>query len=174
MKHAEHCGFSSKPTLNHTGELNAASWLTRIAFSSSSKVCASSSVGEVAAVAAPRADRRDDAADHLLDRALALRARHAAAEVLLRDDVRRGLRPELRELDAALLERRAVLARDVRVARLPLDLVVRVAAFDREQPADGEAGVLVDDAVGELVGVDLVGCLSISVLAIAQSSCRRR
>ncbi len=56
---------------------------------------------EVAAVAAPRADRVDDAADHLLDRALALRARHAAAEVLLRDDVRRGLRPELRELDAA-------------------------------------------------------------------------
>ena len=24
MKHAEHCGLSSKPTLNHTGELNAA------------------------------------------------------------------------------------------------------------------------------------------------------
>jgi hypothetical protein len=30
----------------------------------------------------------------------------------------------------------------------------RVAALDREQPADGEAGVLVDDAVDELVGVD--------------------
>ena len=43
MKHAEHCGFSSNPTLNQTGELNAASWLTRIAFSSSSNVCASSS-----------------------------------------------------------------------------------------------------------------------------------
>src|SRR2546423_12919885 len=26
MKQAEHCGCSSKPTLNHTGELNAASW----------------------------------------------------------------------------------------------------------------------------------------------------
>ena len=24
MKHAEHCGLSSKPTLNHTGELKAA------------------------------------------------------------------------------------------------------------------------------------------------------
>ena len=46
MKQAEHCGFSSKPTLNHTGELNAASWLTRIAFSSSSNVCASSSVAK--------------------------------------------------------------------------------------------------------------------------------
>ena len=26
MKHAEHCGCSSKPTLNQTGELKAASW----------------------------------------------------------------------------------------------------------------------------------------------------
>src|SRR5207247_8145438 len=43
MKQAEHCGFSSKPTLNQTGELKEASWLTRIAFSSASKVSASSS-----------------------------------------------------------------------------------------------------------------------------------
>src|SRR4029077_16499231 len=26
MKHAEHCGFGSTPTLNHTGLLNAAIW----------------------------------------------------------------------------------------------------------------------------------------------------
>src|ERR671924_1281988 len=31
MKQAEHCGDSSKPTLNHTGLLKAASWFTRIA-----------------------------------------------------------------------------------------------------------------------------------------------
>src|SRR4051812_16942152 len=43
MKHAEHCGFSSNPTLNQTGELKAASWLTRIALSSASNVSASSS-----------------------------------------------------------------------------------------------------------------------------------
>ena len=43
MKQAEHCGFSSKPTLNHTGELKATYWLTRSAFSSASKVSASSS-----------------------------------------------------------------------------------------------------------------------------------
>ena len=43
MKQALHCGFSSKPTLNQTGELKAAYWLTRIAFSSASKVSASSS-----------------------------------------------------------------------------------------------------------------------------------
>src|SRR3954447_8306317 len=46
MKQAEHCGFSSKPTLNQTGELNEASWLTRIALSSASNVSASSSVAK--------------------------------------------------------------------------------------------------------------------------------
>src|SRR3954452_8291292 len=30
MKQAEHCGFSSKPTLNQTGELNAAIWCSRM------------------------------------------------------------------------------------------------------------------------------------------------
>ena len=30
MKQAEHCGDSSKPTLNHTGELNAAIWYSRM------------------------------------------------------------------------------------------------------------------------------------------------
>src|SRR4051795_2296378 len=42
MKQAEHCGCSSKPTLNHTGELNAACWCSRIHVSSSSKASASS------------------------------------------------------------------------------------------------------------------------------------
>src|SRR5919201_6685049 len=46
MKHALHCGRSSKPTLNQTGELNEASWLTRIAFSSSSNASASSSLAK--------------------------------------------------------------------------------------------------------------------------------
>src|SRR4051794_7218981 len=30
MKQAEHCGCSSKPTLNHTGELKAATWWSRM------------------------------------------------------------------------------------------------------------------------------------------------
>src|SRR5919109_2798402 len=46
MKHALHCGRSSNPTLNHTGELKEASWLTRIAFSSASKLSASSSLAK--------------------------------------------------------------------------------------------------------------------------------
>src|SRR3954464_11202543 len=42
MKQAEHCGCSSKPTLNHTGELNAAVWCSRIQVSSSWNASASS------------------------------------------------------------------------------------------------------------------------------------
>src|SRR5437764_13902024 len=46
MKHALHCGFSSKPTLNQTGELNEASWWTRMNLSSFSNVSASSSLAK--------------------------------------------------------------------------------------------------------------------------------
>ena len=44
MKQAEHWGRFSTPTLNHTGELKAASWLTRMLFSSSRKISASRAV----------------------------------------------------------------------------------------------------------------------------------
>src|ERR1700730_12367761 len=37
MKQALHCGLSSNPTLNHTGELNAAIWCSRMWISSCSK-----------------------------------------------------------------------------------------------------------------------------------------
>ena len=43
MKQAEHCGFSSKPTLNQTGELKAAFWCSRMWVSSASKASASAS-----------------------------------------------------------------------------------------------------------------------------------
>src|SRR4051794_8069034 len=46
MKQAEHCGCSSKPTLNHTGELNAATWWSRIHVSSSWNASASSAVAK--------------------------------------------------------------------------------------------------------------------------------
>src|SRR5919112_1567357 len=42
MKQAEHCGFSSKPTLNQTGELKAASWWSRMYVSSDSNASPSS------------------------------------------------------------------------------------------------------------------------------------
>ena len=44
MKQAEHCGLSSKPTLNHTGELKAAIWWSRMCVSSASKASPSSAV----------------------------------------------------------------------------------------------------------------------------------
>jgi hypothetical protein len=108
-------------------------------------------VGEVAAVASPRADGVDDPADHLLDRALALGRGHAAAEVLLGDDVRRRLRPELRELDVLLLEDRLVLAGDEGRPRLPVDLLERVAPLDREMAAHADRATLVDDGVHDVL-----------------------
>src|SRR5688500_19523224 len=46
MKHALHCGFSSIPTLNQTGELKAIFWLTRRWVSSALKAARSSSVAK--------------------------------------------------------------------------------------------------------------------------------
>src|SRR5207237_5801752 len=47
MKHALHCcGTSWTPTLNHTGELNAAFWVTSRCESSSAKTCASCSLAK--------------------------------------------------------------------------------------------------------------------------------
>ena len=46
MKQAEHCGCSSKPTLNQTGELKAAFWWSRMWVSSASKASASSAVAK--------------------------------------------------------------------------------------------------------------------------------
>ncbi len=46
MKQALHCGLSSKPTLNHTGELNAAIWCSRMWVSSCSNASASSGVAK--------------------------------------------------------------------------------------------------------------------------------
>src|SRR5258708_39083624 len=46
MKHAEHCGCGSMPTLNHTGELKAAIWYKRMCVSSSRKASPSASVAK--------------------------------------------------------------------------------------------------------------------------------
>ena len=46
MKQALHCGLSSKPTLNQTGELNAAIWCSRMKVSSSSKASPSASLAK--------------------------------------------------------------------------------------------------------------------------------
>src|SRR3954468_13761457 len=46
MKQAEHCGSGSTPTLNQTGELKAAIWLTRTWVSSAWKASPSASVAK--------------------------------------------------------------------------------------------------------------------------------
>src|SRR2546430_15574543 len=46
MKHAEHCGCFSTPTLNHTGELNDAFCRNKRCESSASKLAASASVAK--------------------------------------------------------------------------------------------------------------------------------
>ncbi len=46
MKQAEHCGFSSMPTLNQTGELKQANWCRRMCLSSEWNVRASSSLAK--------------------------------------------------------------------------------------------------------------------------------
>ena len=153
MKQAEHCGFSSKPTLNQTGRVEGGELVDEDRLQLVLERERLVLVREVAAVAAPAADRVDDAADHLLDARLPLGRAQAPAEVLLRDDVRGRLRPELRELDVLLLERRLVLAGDEGVADLPLDLLERVAAGDREVAFDAERGLLVDDGV---LGLELL------------------
>src|SRR3954453_2761309 len=77
--------------------------------------------GEVSARASPVGDGARDAADHLLDRALARGRAQLPAEVLLGDDVRSVLRPRGRELNLGLLEGDLVAMTDARVAQLPLD-----------------------------------------------------
>ena len=46
MKHAEHCGRASIPTLNQTGELKLIFWFTRRWVSSAWKAARSSSVAK--------------------------------------------------------------------------------------------------------------------------------
>ena len=95
---------------------------------------------EVAALLAVARDRAGDALDQLPDGGLALGRADAAVEVLLDDDVRRGLRPGLGDLDVLLLEDRlALLGHDRRRAQLPLDRVVRRDRRVRIDAAESQA-----------------------------------
>src|SRR5207253_3350291 len=93
---------------------------------------------EVALGGSVARDRVDDPVYDLLHARLALRRPELAAEVLGCDDVRRGLRPELGDLDALLFEDVPALPGDDRIAELPLDLVVRVDAGAGEAALDSQ------------------------------------
>ncbi len=137
MKQAEDCGRFSIPTLNQTGLLNAAFCWTSRCVSSSAKACEVLGRREVALGLRPPADRVHHAGDQAAHAALALGRAELAPEVLGGDDVRRGLAPGARDLDAVLLEDRlALLVVDDRGAQLPGHLVVRVSSRLREVPPE--------------------------------------
>ena len=102
--------------------------------------------GEVAVLPARRHVHAHDAVDQLLQAPLALRRADRAAEVLGGHDVRRVDRPEVGELDAALLEvdRAVPPVRHDDVAALPGDLVIGMDAIAGVDTAHGEplAGTL--------------------------------
>ena len=136
MKQAEHCGFSSTPTLNQTGLLKETFWCRSRCVSSSAKASRLLVVGEVAVLAAPVRDRAHHAVDELADAALAL----DLALLVVDDGAASGPRKYLEtttfvavcdqscgHLHVLLLEDGlAVLGDDGGAARLPLHLVVGV------------------------------------------------
>ena len=94
---------------------------------------------KIAAFGAPAGDRSGDPADHLLDRALTGGRAKLAAEVFLRDDVRRVLRPRRGKFDIGLLEGDPVAVADARIADLPLDGVEGVGSRRGEVPPNRQS-----------------------------------
>ena len=141
MKQAETCCGDGVPTLNQTGELKEKYWLTSSQVSSCSKTSASTSAGEVAVVDAGLGVGLHDPVDELLEAPLAYVGADGAAEVLGGDDGGGVDRPEVGELDAALLEDGLaglpVLLDDV--ATLPRDGVVGVGALGAEDALQRQA-----------------------------------
>src|SRR6185312_5551674 len=96
--------------------------------------------GEVAALAAPAGDGVRHPADELAYAALPVRRAELAAEVLGDHHVGRRLRPELRHLDAALLEDLLPpLVGDDGIALLPLDRVEGIDPGGREVALERQA-----------------------------------
>ena len=105
---------------------------------------------EVSALDAPVANGLSDAGHELADAGLALGRVERAVQILAGDDVGRGHRPVLGDLDVFLLEDdAAVRVGDLRQTELPLKLVVRRDAGLGEEALEGQAG-------GALLGGELV------------------
>ena len=135
MKQAEHCGAFSKPTVEPDRAVERRLLIDEQVLQLVAERLQLVFAGEVLLRARPLGDRVDDAADQLLDAALALGRADLPAEVLRDDDVGRLLRPELRDLDVALLEDDlALLVADDGRADLPFDLVERIDTFPGEEP----------------------------------------
>jgi hypothetical protein len=97
--------------------------------------------GKVALDARPAGNRLDDAADQLLDAALAAGRPDGPAKILGYDDVGRLLRPEARDFHIALLEDGfAAFVGDHGGSQVPLDLIERIHALLREIALELESG----------------------------------
>ena len=142
MKQAETCCGDEVPTLNQTGELNANTWCSSIQVSSWEKISSSCRGGEVAVLSAGVGVRRDNPVDDLLQAGLAARCADSATEVLAGDDVGGVDRPEVGELDTALLEVDGAVAPvgQHHVAALPGHLVVRMDAGGGVETLQPNAG----------------------------------
>ena len=104
MKQAEHCGAFSKPTVEPDRAVERRLLIDEQVLQVVAERLQVVFAREVLLLARPAGDRVDDAADQLLDAALALGRADRAAEILRDDDVGGLLRPEARDLDVALLE----------------------------------------------------------------------
>ena len=94
---------------------------------------------KVALLHRPAGDGLDHAAHQLLDRVLAFRRAHGAAEVLGGHNIGGLLAPALGRLDVFLLEDRATaLILDDGAPGIPFELVVGMNAFGREEALEGE------------------------------------
>ena len=140
MKHAEHCGFGSTPTLNQTGLLNDAFCWTSRWVSSSANVSASAGRREVALHLAPRADRAHDAADQLSHARSRCGVPSGPRKYFDATTLVASCDQRLRDLDVVLLEDDvALLAADDGAAPLPFDGRVRIDAGAREKAFELEA-----------------------------------
>ena len=143
-----HCGCSSTPTLNQTGELKAHllvdQQVRQLGLEGREVVVRR----EVVLRRGPGGDGVDHAVDELLDAALASGRADVAAEVLADHDVGGELAPEGRHLDVRPADEDGLarLVLDLCGAQLPGDLVVGVHARRRPAPLPGQA---VDVVAGE-------------------------
>ncbi len=99
MKHAEHCGCVSTPTLNQTGRVEGRLLAQQQVGELGVEGLAVRLGGEVAALLAPAGDGVDHARHQLADARLALGVPRRSAEVLAGDDVGGQHRPGLGDLD---------------------------------------------------------------------------
>ena len=104
MKQAEHCGRSLEADVEPDGRVERGVLVDEEMLELVGEGLEVVFAGEVLLPARPGRDRVDDAADELVDAALALGRADLPAEILGDDDVGRLLRPEPGHLDVALLE----------------------------------------------------------------------